>query len=655
LWYREKDRWKNERYVGSDLSTGAIEKYKSERRASWEVKRPLAEMFGRKAEEYDLSPDVKKITNYEPVNVNGKPSINKKTTYLKRPFRYDRQLNASERSQLPLPITSCCKWIGLTDFPVGTWEQKFREPYGWFDGLSSSKHIDPLLIGKEERLMSKYTLVSGSWQTNKNLLREMGSPPFNKENASAYELLDYSIDRIGHFGLPVISSKIPKWWLRAVTMNPDANPGIQTKRLFGHNKRNAYGKAIIIANRIWDRIVCSKQAICDSSLWSIGGRARKQDMAKGKAPESRVILMPETPNAILASVIAQPIIKEMKKVVTANPNVECFMGHDVTLGGWKRIKDFTKEGTPTLELDWERFDSTVLENVMVAAFCLLRTVFPESRKVDKIFLFVMSSFIYKNVALKQRFIYRITKGVPSGSPMTSLIVTLCNWICLNYVLRKQKLFGIESGDDYKLAVAGDDTLVAFLNDNFRLEHADYVCDIFKREANLKVEPDDLNFNEWMGGELYKLDDIEYAPSLLKTMIWQGLPGRRLDDLVKSISCPESKMTSYWSILATLRGYTSLPILTPLGRALLVSLGSFVSEKCRLMSGTDESDDLYNPFSSNTYLPKFESIVVLPSVSDKLGRDPPYMTKDKWNGSAEIGWRELLISEVDLSIFGVPNY
>uniref|UniRef100_A0A2V0RJP3 RdRp n=1 Tax=viral metagenome TaxID=1070528 RepID=A0A2V0RJP3_9ZZZZ len=635
-----------------DVSIGNIN---AEREKTWERRKPLAELFNMRPEDYDLSGVVKKITNYKPVNNNGVPSIEKETTFLKRPFKHDRPLSSSERSQLPLPITSCCKWVGLTDFPVGTWMQNFRQPYGWFDGLSDSKHLNPLLKGKEERLLSRYTLVSGSWQTNKSLLVDMGKPPANKDNASVYELLDYSIDRIDKFGLPVISSKLPKWWLRAVTMNPDANPGVLTKRLFGANKRAAYGKAIIVASRIWDKIVTSRSAICDNSLWSVGGRARKQDMAKGKPPESRIILMPETPNSIIASVIAQPIIKEMKKVSTANPDVECFMGHDVTLGGWSRIKEFTKEGTPTLELDWEKFDSTITENVIVASFCLLRTVFPESRKIDKLFLFVMSGFVYKNIAIKQRFIYRITRGVPSGSPLTSLIVTLSNWVCLNYVLRKQKLFGIESGEDYKLAVAGDDTLIAFVNNNtFKLEDAKHVSDTFRKEANLKVEPDDLNFNEWMGGELYNLDDIEYSPSLLKTMIWQGLPGRRLDDLVKSISCPESKMISYWSVLATLRGYTSLPIMTPLGRALLTSLGAFVSEKCRLQDGESDFDDVYNPFSPNTYLPKFESIVVSPCVSDKMNRDPPYLTKDKWNGLPDTGWKAVLIFKIDLDLFGVSE-
>jgi hypothetical protein len=467
--------------------------------------------------------------------------------------------------------------------------------------------------------------------------------------------LDYSLDRLHLFGLPEIDSVVQKWWLKSVTMNSEANPGLVSRRELGPTKKAAYGAGLLVAQRIWDIIVTSKSPVCDNSLWSVGGRARKQDMSKGNPPESRIVLMPELPNSIIAGAIAQPIIKAMKKESILNPSNENFMGQDVTLGGWNRIKQFVKPGTPVLELDWAKFDSTVLENVLVAAFCLLRTCFPTSRKVDKLFLFCMSSVIYKNVALKQRFIYKITRGIPSGSPFTSLLVTLANWICLNYTLRKSGLFGICGPGDYKLAVAGDDTLIAFTNpDGFKLESASKVSKTFREYTNLRVEPDDLNFNEWFGTEIFDVSDIEYAPSLLKTVIWQGLPGRRLEDLVKSISCPESKIKSYWDVLDVLKGYTSIPIFTPYGRALMLSLGKFVNEKLSISYGTSVSEHYFDPYAENTYLPRFESLVILNDYADQMLRSPPYLRKDKWNGETLTGWKVDLISKIDVRLFGVSK-
>lgn len=554
---------------------------------------------------------------------------------------------------MPLPLTSCCKWIGLTSFPVGTWQQKFREPLGWFDGFARSRHVSPLLRGKSSQLLSRYSLIEGSWATNKQLLVEMGTPPGIKESPSVYELLDYSLDRLDKLGLPSIDSVIQKWWLKGVTMNSEANPGLVSRKELGSTKRSAYGAGLMLAQRIWDKIVTSRSPVSDNSLWSVGGRARKQDMSKGKPPESRMVLMPELPNSLIAGVIAQPIIKAMKKETLLNPECESFMGQDVTLGGWNRIKQFVAPGVPVLELDWSRFDSSVIENVLVAAFCLLRTCFPQSRKVDKLFLFVMSGTIYKNIAIKQRFIYKITRGIPSGSPLTSLLVTVCNWICLNYTLRKSKLFGITSGDDYKLAVAGDDTLIAFTNpETFKLEHSDKVTTTFKDYVNLKVDGDDLNFNEWFGGQLFKPSDIEFSPSLLKTIIWQGLPGRRLEDLVRAISCPESRIKSYWDVLETLKGYTSIPIYNPLGRALLLSLGSFVNEKCSSSWGVMVHKHSFDPYAHDTYLPRHESLVVLNDRSDQMLRDPPWLNKDKWCGEVLTGWKVDLITRMDIRLFGV---
>lgn len=657
MWYREKDSWKNARYTASDMSKQEIDEVKERRHAAWREKQPLAEMYGFEAKDYDLSDEVKKITHFRPKVVGGAPIIEKETFYMDRPFRYDRELSNSERKMLPLPITSCCKWVGLTKFAVGAWEQKIREPLGWFDGFLRSEYVDPLISGKAESTYSKYSLVEGSWATNHTLLKEMAKPPTPKISASVYELLDYSLDRYHKFGFPQIGNVIEKWWLKAVTLNSEANPGLVSRRELGSDKRRAYAGALEIARSIWDKIVTNRHPICDSSLWSVGGRARKQDFAKGKAPESRIVLMPEMPNSFIASVIAQPIIKEMKKVLQVSPDKECFMGQDVTLGGWSRIRDFTTPGTPVLELDWKKFDSTIMENVMVASFCLLRTCFPVSKKIDKIFLFVMSSFIYKNIAIKQRFIYKITRGIPSGSPLTSLMVTVCNWVCLNYVLRKEKLFGINGPDDYKLGVAGDDTLIAFLKHQepgFILNSAKEVCDAFDQNCNLKAEPEDLNYNEWFGGESSTLDDIEFAPSLLKTTIYYGIPGRRFEDLVKAISCPESKVCDYWDVLAVLKGYTSIPVYNPYGRALLVSLGKFVSDKLREREGLQDLGDIFDPFSSNTYLPRAECMVVFTDEADRMLRDPPYLRKDKWNGEEATGRRKTTFQSYDLEMFGVPN-
>jgi hypothetical protein len=641
--------------VTFDRDEPSPEKVKERLDKAWEGKKGLADMFGFVRRDYDLDPNFKRLIKYVPMNISSGPVVKKEVGFVRRPLSHKSERSAWIRKLLPLKETSSCKWIGLTPFPVGTRPHEHREPLGWFDGFVKSKHMPSLLKSSSDLLVSKHTLIQGGWATNRSILEQMGASPPSTCDASVEQFIDFSIDRLPKFGLPVISSVPMKWWLKAVTMNSKAYPGIVSSRILGSNKEKAYGGAVIVAQRMWDQIISSHYPTQDHSLWSIGGRARRQDMTQGKVPESRIVMMPETPNYLIAAAISQPLSKALKKNLLLKPHSECFMGQDVTLGGWSRIRDFVKPGTPTLELDWARFDSTVLENAMAASFCLLRTSFPRSKKIDKIFLFIMSGVIYKNVALSQRFIYKITRGVPSGSPFTSILDTMCNWVCLNYVLRKESLFGVSGPDDYKLAVAGDDTLIAFTNpDTFKLEDASYVSERFKALTNLQCEPEDMNLEDWFGGELFTPGDIEFAPSLLKTIIYQGLPGRRLTDLVKAISCPESRQRSYGDVLGTLQGYTSLPIINPLGRAFLEGLGAFVGEIFSNSVGVDPTIANFDPFCDGTYLPKCESLVVMNDLSEQMLRNPPYLRSDKWTGSQLRGLKRDAYIKIDLGVFGVPK-
>jgi len=656
LWNRVRRDWKAQTTALSENSVDKISLLEKRRKA-WQERKPLADMFGRSREEYDLSDEVKKITIEKALNKNLGVVIEKETNYLPRPFTYKRELSQQERRMLPLPITSKCKWVGLTPFPIGGRPQKVREPLGWYDGFLSSPELrgDPVLSSRIELLgnYSRYTLIEGGWATNRTLLVDMAQEPAIKNVLTVEALLESSFKRYDKFGFPEINCDISKSWLWSVTMNKIAFPGTFTSQVFGGTKEKAYGGMVETARRIWDKIVTSRNGICDLSVWAVGGRARRQDMSKGKAPESRIVLMPEGPRSIISGVLATPLYKEFKRVVLCDPSKECFMGHDTTLGGWGRIRDFTAPGNQVLELDWNKFDSTVLEPVMVAAFCLLRSCFPVSSKIDKIFLYVMSGFIYKNVAIKQRFIYRITQGLPSGDPLTSIMVTVCNWICLNHTLLTTGIFGVKAPDDFKLAVAGDDTLISFNSfQGFRIEDAETVCRVFRETVNLRVKPEDLNFEHWGGGDFHSLEDAEYAPSLLKTTIWHGLPGRRVEDIVKVLTCPEGRVCDHVDIFRLLQGYTRIPITNPLGRAFIRQVSNYIARVIDETEGWRTYTDVFNAFSDTYYDHLSDELIVMESVQDRAMRDPPFLKSDKWKGEVLSGMRRDLALMESLELFGV---
>lgn len=620
-----------------------------QRDKSWNSIKDLALKYGYERKHYDLDNLVKKISITQPKNECGSVVIEKTTHYLKRPFRPDAPWSKEDIDKLPLPINKVSKWVGLAPISIGARKQKFRPPLGYWGGYLTSDECKRSLCDNEELGgYPRYTLIEGSWDTNQSVLKEMCS------NTSAgppvEDLLEKSLSRYQKFGFPSINRIINRKWISGITLNPDAHPGVMSTCFGGKDKRSAYGFALEKAFEIYDAIVSRGAALQDFGLWLVGGRARKQDLTKdGKPPESRLILMPELPQTIISSLIGQPITTEMKILQVEKPEIENFMGQPVNLGGWRRIKEWAEPGTPVLELDWSRFDSTVLENVLVSAFCLLRTCFPRSKTVDHIFLFVMSGFIYKHVAIRQRFIYRICKGVPSGSPLTSIIGTISNWVCLNYVLQEKQLFGIQGPNDYGLAVAGDDTLVKFLNPTtFRVEDAETIQKSFSELVNLKVDPDDLNFEVW-GDEQC---DEQFAPSLLKVTIWNGLPGRRVKELVKSLSCPESRVPNYWYLLDVVRGFSQVPIWTPRARSLLTTFSAWVSRQAVIDGALAVSDSQFDPFSEYGYYNYHRDLLDIESAVDKVAQVPPWMRTTKWTGTRLSGWKLQAVKNVNLEWFGV---
>jgi hypothetical protein len=291
------------------------------------------------------------------------------------------------------------------------------------------------------------------------------------------------------------------------------------------------------------------------------------------------------------------------------------------------------QGKIGIEIDWAKFDSTVIEQAMSVSFRLMRACYPPSKMTDKLFVYVMSGTIYKNVALKQRFIYRLRKGLPSGTPFTSVLGTLCNWVLLNYLLRSQKLFGVSEPNDYSLAVAGDDTLVRInktVTSKDFIPTASELVDIAKRATNLELDPDDLLVGYFgYSAHEFSSETQDQNFSILKCMIWQGIPGRRLKDLIKPISCPTSKATSILTYHDVICGYIENPIITPVAYSFLSQYSKWLEPQVREYLGWSNHDIDLSPYSGEpgkAYRPLIGDRL----VDASLCRPPPYMVKATFN-------------------------
>lgn len=107
------------------------------------------------------------------------------------------------------------------------------------------------------------------------------------------------------------------------------------------------------------------------------------------------------------------------------------------------------------------------------------------------------------------------------------------------------------------------------------------------------------------------------------------------------------------ILSVLEGYTSIPNVTPLGREFLITISAFVASKIHHIMKLAADSTLYDVFSPDTYLPRFECIVKIEDTCDTMMRDPPYLRKDKWKGEKPGYLDTKLGNLVDLAYFGIP--
>jgi len=115
------------------------------------------------------------------------------------------------------------------------------------------------------------------------------------------------------------------------------------------------------------------------------------------------------------------------------------------------------------EGDFKGYDTTIPDHLIMRAFAILRSCYPDSKKIDNHFTYIFQNFCYKNLVVPGGFIYRINKGLPSGSSFTSLVGSIINIIVLIDIVMHYpgfKKYHI-SIDKVRFCVSGDDFLIIF--------------------------------------------------------------------------------------------------------------------------------------------------------------------------------------------------
>jgi len=419
----------------------------------------------------------------------------------------------------PLREGKSCRLRGRLELPSGSQPQRFTMPGG-----------APLEYLVEERpdllkwLGTSDCSVSGAWPTSRGSL----------------DIMSQGTDGVGHSGdlrralkagwESLKLERMPQPTIDAVDsvrVNPTAFPGIVSSRL-GKNRKQVFGVSAEIAKRHYR--AAKDKFTPDLSFWACGGREKPNQLkSPGDLLKSRLVLMPETPSSLLESAFSQPFTEMLKKA-----QGDIMIGCTMTDQGFERVLADFKLDEHVKAFDWSNFDAHVGESLIVASFAIVRACFfGDDRWLDNLFLRFISHFLVKQVVTPGGWLYTIACGVPSGSPFTSIIDSLANWLVLV---------------DMEIAIGGPGSVKR----NARRTYGDDFLQAIRDDPPTKDEYVELALFRW--GFVAKPSAAQEGPlsttecrSSLPFLSYRfpcGLPARPIEDAIKLALLPKKARFTY---------------------------------------------------------------------------------------------------------------
>jgi len=157
-------------------------------------------------------------------------------------------------------------------------------------------------------------------------------------------------------------------------------------------------------------------------------------------------------------------------------------------------------------LDFSGFDSSVPPYVIGDAFDILKTHLDMTSEEEDLYYRLTNDFIHARIILPDSSVYQKHRGIPSGSPFTSLIGSICNLLILNYIWIK--LTGVAVREDRTL-VLGDDSIVA-TNSSVSLDEiaraaSEVGMEISVEKSKVATRNDRVEFlgHEWENGRPHR--------------------------------------------------------------------------------------------------------------------------------------------------------
>lgn len=167
-------------------------------------------------------------------------------------------------------------------------------------------------------------------------------------------------------------------------------------------------------------------------------------------PKTRLIWMASLPTTIVGTCFSKPVSEALARRRPFSWGLR-----DIEKAAF--VEELKSRFRYIYSLDYSGFDSSVPARMIDDAFGVARTHLDLTDEEGEVWNRYVSDFIHSRLITPDGDVYRVHKGVPSGSAFTSIIDSIVNLILTNYIWHRLMGHGIASD---RLFILGDDVVFA---------------------------------------------------------------------------------------------------------------------------------------------------------------------------------------------------
>jgi len=270
-----------------------------------------------------------------------------------------------------------------------------------------------------------------------------------------------SVEILRSFGLE--PGSIPRLTLSSVFTdrlhNETANPGPSYRFVGGIWKLDCARLAFMTARKILRRV--SEQRHASYPYFGLAGRAKLtsyekiyDNLSDGK-PVGRAVWMSDTHESLISGMFSHPLTDYF-----SCSHRRVYLGFNKFGTSPSVFRRQMENYDFWISCDFSKFDSSISNVLMSKAFDVLRALYCTSDKYCYeclVLTYIESYFKETMMVLPNGSIIQKKGGLPSGSGLTSIIGSICNFVALDHACRH--ITGGVLGTHYDIAVCGDDAVV----------------------------------------------------------------------------------------------------------------------------------------------------------------------------------------------------